>query len=421
MEHFFESIEGWFNFRSIYDQALQEAPANAVFVEVGSWRGRSAAYMAVEIAKSGKAIDFYCIDLWHGSLESPAKVLQHTAGSGSAFPAFRNNLQQGGAWDLVKPIVEKSAIAANRFRDESVDFIMIDAAHDYASVREDVSAWLPKLKSGRLMAGDDADWPGVLIGVHESIPMSEITILNNGANWLYRHQRPHRGDWQLKGNQVHDLDYLAVIPYVNRPDLLERAVSSIPELWNGLVVIDQSEKGLAPAETGWAKEIAGVFRAPPKSMSFTQMMNWATAEARQRRVRHLVFMHNDAECTNEAAGRALEYARAHPQAGVVFIHYDAFAVFNLAALVQVGPWDETFRWYFADNDYYYRMKLLGWELANFGGDLVLHHGSQTLHSDPACAAEVAAHWKWHEDHYRHKWGGPTNRECHTIPYGGAPW
>ena len=67
------------------------------------------------------------------------------------------------------------------------------------------------------------------------------------------------------------------------------------------------------------------------------------------------------------------------------------------------------------------MKLLGWELANFGGDLVLHHGSQTLHSDPACAAEVAAHWKWHEDHYRHKWGGPTNRECHTIPYGGAPW
>jgi GT2 family glycosyltransferase len=105
----------------------------------------------------------------------------------------------------------------------------------------------------------------------------------------------------------------------------------------------------------------------------------------------------------------------------VFTHYDAFAVFKTTALQDVGPWDETFRWYFADNDYYHRMNLQGWELASFGGENVVHHLSQTVRSDPAIAAEVAAAWKWHDAHYQHKWGGPTNHERHAIPYNGAAW
>ena len=78
-------------------------------------------------------------------------------------------------------------------------------------------------------------------------------------------------------------------------------------------------------------------------------------------------------------------------------------------------------WYFADNDYYHRMELRNWECTNFGGDSVIHYSSQTLHSDPFIAAEVAAHWHWHEAHYRHKWGGPPGDQRFSIPYNGAPW
>lgn len=420
MNHFYESIDGWFNFREVYDQALREVKDGGVIVEVGSWYGRSAAYMAVEIARSGKKIDFWCVDTWQGSIDSPW-MAEHLAGrGGSALPFFCENLRRGGVSDLVKPMALPSVLAAKKFEEKSIDFVMIDAAHDYASVRADVRAWLPKLKPGALMAGDDANWPGVLIGVHETIPMSELTLVNDGANWLYRKRRPERGVWSFR-RPGEGTDYLAYIPFINRPDLLDRAVASVPELWDGLVVIDQSLDGLARENHPWLDRIAGVFRCPPGSMSFTQMMNWAQAEAFERGVEHLVFMHNDAEGSDGVAGRVLDFARGKPRAAVVFTHYDALAVFQVAALSEIGPWDETFRWYFADNDYYRRTLLCGQSYWDFGGQQVLHHGSQTLHSDPAVAADVGAQWQWHLDHYRHKWGGPPGQERFTMPYNGAPW
>jgi hypothetical protein len=420
MEHFYETVDGWFNFREIYDNALREAPPGAVFVEIGSWYGRSAAYMAVEIANSGKQIDFYCVDTWEGSAGLPWMAEQLATKGGSAFPFFRENMQRGGVWNLIKTINQSSAQAASLFTCESVDFIMIDGDHDYASVRDDVRAWLPKLKQNGLMAGDDAGWPGVLIGARETIPFSEVNITNHGANWWYRKQRPARGRWSLIRSPPGSLDHLTIIPYVNRPDLLDRAVASIPDLWTSLVVIDQSADGLKSADYPWIDNIAGVFRSPFGTMTFTQMMNWAQAEAYERCVKYLIFMHNDAECRDGVALQVLDCAKTHPRAGVVFTYYDAFAVFNVAAIRDVGPWDETFRWYFSDNDYYRRMQLHNWILWNFGGQRVIHHCSQTQQSDPALSAEVGASWRWHEDHYRHKWGGAPGRELYSIPYNGNP-
>jgi len=417
MEHFYETVDGWFNFREIYANAVRQARDGAVFVEIGSWYGRSAAFMAVEIANSGKAIEFYCVDTWKGGVDLPWMAAHLAPKGGSAFPFFRENMQRGGVWDRIKPIEESSVEAAQLFARESVDFIMVDGAHDYASVRADVRAWLPKLKPNGLIAGDDADWPGVLIGVHESIPFSEVNITNGRANWWYRKMRPVRGEW-LARRTAEPVDHFAYIPYVNRPDLLDRAVASIRDLWPSLVVIDQSPTGLELQNHPWTQQIAGVFRASAGCMTFTQMMNWAQAEAAERGANYLVFMHNDAECREAITPKLLECARKQPRTGVIFTYYDALAVFSMAAAKDVGPWDETFRWYFSDNDYYRRMQLHHWTLHNFGGQQVVHHGSQTLHSDSTVAAEVGGSWSWHEAHYQHKWGGGPGREAYSLPYGG---
>lgn len=69
MEHFYESIRGYFDFQDVYSNAVNDAPHDAKFVEVGSWRGRSAAYLAVEIINSGKNISLTCVDTWKGSLD----------------------------------------------------------------------------------------------------------------------------------------------------------------------------------------------------------------------------------------------------------------------------------------------------------------------------------------------------------------
>jgi hypothetical protein len=417
MEHFYNSVEGWFNFKDLYDSAVAEARDGAAFAEIGSWYGRSAAYMAVEIANSGKKIDFYCIDTWRGSDDLPWMAEQLVPKGGSAFPSFLQNMQRGGVAHLIQPMEMRSVEAARCFPDESFDFVMIDGGHDYKSVRDDVRAWLPKVKQGGVLGGDDADWEGVLIGVYESIPQSEITISNGAANWSYRKQRPVRGQWTMRRSNENHSDVFAYIPYVNRPDLLYRAVMSIKELWPCLVVIDQSANGLAPAELASLGGIAGVFRAPHRGMSFTQMMNWAQAEAFERQAAFLVFMHNDAECHDGVAREVIDFARRQPRAGVVFTHYDAFAVFRTEALRSTGPWDETFRWYVSDLDYYRRLRLSGWETLDFGGTKVTHDTSQTLDADATLAGEVA--FQWHHAHYCHKWGGPQGQERFVVPYNGT--
>lgn len=48
-----------------------------------------------------------------------------------------------------------SAEAAKRVEDESLDFVYIDARHDYDAVLEDVRLWLPKVRPGGVLAGHD--------------------------------------------------------------------------------------------------------------------------------------------------------------------------------------------------------------------------------------------------------------------------
>jgi hypothetical protein len=69
MEHFYDKTigENWFTYPTLYASMVDRFDSPAKFVEVGVWKGRSVAYMAVEIANSNKKIDFYAVDTWDGT------------------------------------------------------------------------------------------------------------------------------------------------------------------------------------------------------------------------------------------------------------------------------------------------------------------------------------------------------------------
>ena len=62
--------ENWFSYPNLYKSIVDKFESGSKFVEIGSWKGKSSAYMAVEIANSGKDIEFYCVDTWEGSIEN---------------------------------------------------------------------------------------------------------------------------------------------------------------------------------------------------------------------------------------------------------------------------------------------------------------------------------------------------------------
>lgn len=56
-----------------------------------------------------------------------------------------------------KFIYQLSMDAVKTIADNSLDFVYIDANHDYKHVMEDITEWSKKVRSGGIIAGDDYD------------------------------------------------------------------------------------------------------------------------------------------------------------------------------------------------------------------------------------------------------------------------
>jgi len=70
---------------------------------------------------------------------------------------------------LAKFYFTTSLVASKKLPDDSLDFVFIDAGHDYISVKEDILLWAPKVKVGGMIFGHDFcdDFPGVEQAVRE--------------------------------------------------------------------------------------------------------------------------------------------------------------------------------------------------------------------------------------------------------------
>lgn len=151
MEHFYKNIHGWFDFEDLYLEMVNKFPNNSHFVEIGTWKGKSAAYMAVEIINSEKNIKFDCIDVWeYIDLQSDIQQSEYTD---NFYDVFLKNIEE--VKHIINPIKSISWDASRFYEDKSLDFIFIDAAHDYDSVTKDLNAWYRKLKPNGIIAGHD--------------------------------------------------------------------------------------------------------------------------------------------------------------------------------------------------------------------------------------------------------------------------
>lgn len=183
-----DEIPGWTNFEDVYDAAIEEAKDGAVFVEVGVWLGRSAAYMATKIKESGKNIRFFAVDNFEGSPEQEihAPIVRALLARGMTLEqACRKNLTDCDLDGLVRVVVEDSYVAADGFANESVDFCMVDTTHEYRFVKRDIESWLPKIKPGGVLAGDDLDEPGVRKAVKEVLGDRWISNNKRWPSWIH--------------------------------------------------------------------------------------------------------------------------------------------------------------------------------------------------------------------------------------------
>jgi uncharacterized Rossmann fold enzyme len=135
--------------------------SNPVGVEVGVFTGE----LSRRLLKRDD-LTLYMVDSWiahdpeseygkndfHGKLSEmeQERYYQHT------------KLVTSFAGSRAKVIRKSSLEASSHFADQSLDFVFLDADHSYESVKKDIEAWLPKIKSGGWISGHDYDniaWP----------------------------------------------------------------------------------------------------------------------------------------------------------------------------------------------------------------------------------------------------------------------
>ena len=172
--------ENWFSYPNLYKSMVEKFSSGSKFVEVGSWKGKSAAYMAVEIINSKKKITLDCIDTWKGSSEH---VNYEDIKLNNLYELFIKNTSSLSS--VINPIMMDSISASKKYEDNSIDFVFIDANHSYDYVKKDIEAWFPKVKNGGVISGHDyhKNWPEVIKAVDEFFLGKNV--LFSEKCWIY--------------------------------------------------------------------------------------------------------------------------------------------------------------------------------------------------------------------------------------------
>lgn len=157
-----DDLFGWFDFEATYDRAVITAPPGSLLVEVGVFLGKSLVYLARKAQAADKGLRVIGVDTWLGSPEFDSSVFVNDRPINEMPPGFMLSWCYA---ELVKRdlhrtatlVVSDSVDAADLFASGQAHMVFLDARHDEAGIDEDIAAWLPKVRTGGMLAGHDYD------------------------------------------------------------------------------------------------------------------------------------------------------------------------------------------------------------------------------------------------------------------------
>ena len=168
MKQTYFHIPGWFNYAEAYDQIVGEIADDGKIVEIGSFLGRSTHYLATSLMNANKEnVKIYAVDTFQGSSEHVSLKLPK-----DFYSMFRDNLKFFIGREMVIPCQGRSDSKEilDKFDDGSLDYIMVDGAHEHEAVMDDIENWWPKLKPDGVMFGDDFNLEAVEMAVKKTLP-----------------------------------------------------------------------------------------------------------------------------------------------------------------------------------------------------------------------------------------------------------
>jgi len=156
------------------------------FAELGFKRGAEIGVLAGSfsaiLCQVNPALELYCIDSW-----GMGDVKMHNYHS-----RMYEKAKQKLSFCNATLIRKRSMDAVGDFRDNSLDFVHIDANHSFGHVTDDITKWSMKVKTGGIVSGHDYNTaPGVKEAVDAYTTSRHLTLhlateLDNGViSWWF--------------------------------------------------------------------------------------------------------------------------------------------------------------------------------------------------------------------------------------------
>jgi hypothetical protein len=153
-----------------------------IIVELGSWLGASAIFMASLLEEGGVV---YAVDDWTANTDTFI-LADHTVKHklSTLYQQFLSNVKIHKQTQKIVPMRMKTVEAA-KMLDVHPDLIYLDASHDEESVYHDVMAWYPKLNKKGTMCGDDWLTPSVQAGVLRAAKELGLEVKSVNFFWYF--------------------------------------------------------------------------------------------------------------------------------------------------------------------------------------------------------------------------------------------
>jgi hypothetical protein len=123
------------------------------FLEVGSWCGDSTVILAEVAREFGGRL--FCVDWWQGNAGTE---LADIACRQDVFAIFWQRIRDAGLDEVVVPIRGRSEVVMDVLKENSFDFVFLDADHRYQAIKHDIAACIPMVRrDGGILCGHDCE------------------------------------------------------------------------------------------------------------------------------------------------------------------------------------------------------------------------------------------------------------------------
>lgn len=157
-------------------QLINSLPSDLTMAEIGCYIGNSTKLFM----ESGKVKICYAIDIWEDAIMKYETAFGKEHNFTEVEHTFDRNLE---GFNIVK-LKMTAQEAAKKL--PALDFVYIDANHDYEYVIEDIKTAMHKLKPSGIISGHDYHFatPGVIKAVDEIFGKPDVTF--SDGSWLVK-------------------------------------------------------------------------------------------------------------------------------------------------------------------------------------------------------------------------------------------